>query len=43
MHSAIVKGERGHCDASNDEMLELMELTDDIRKQIGGSPSLPRS
>lgn len=35
VHSAVVKGAKQICDVSNKEMLELMEITDDIRKQIG--------
>ena len=35
MHSAIVKGVKEICDVSNREMLDLMEITDDVRKQIG--------
>ena len=35
VHSAIVKGAKQVCDVSNKEMLDLMEITDEIRKQIG--------
>lgn len=41
VHSAIVKGAKQICDVSNKEMLELMDITDEVRKQIGrGSVSL---
>lgn len=35
VHSAIVNGAKQVCDVSNKEMLELMEITDEVRKQIG--------
>lgn len=35
VHSAIVNGAKQVCDVSNKEMLELMDITDEIRKQIG--------
>ena len=35
VHSAIVNGLKEIDDVSNKEMLELMEITDKIRQQIG--------
>ena len=40
VHSAIVNGAKQVCDVSNKEMLELMEITDEIRKQIGKAVTL---
>ena len=40
MQSAIVKGLKEVNDVSNQEMLDLMDITDEIRKQIGKRPDL---
>ena len=40
VHSAIVNGAKQVCDVSNKEMLELMEITDEVRKQIGKASTL---
>ena len=42
VHSAIINGKKQVCDVSNKEMLELMEITDEVRKQIGKAPHLLR-
>ena len=39
-HSAVVKGVKQIGDVSNTEMLQLMDITDDIRKQIGDNAIL---
>lgn len=35
VHSAIVNGRKEVCSVSQKEMLELMEITDEVRTQIG--------
>ena len=35
MHSAVVKGTKELCSVSQQEMLDLMEITDEIREHIG--------
>ena len=35
VHSAVVKGSKELCSVSQQEMLDLMEITDEIREHIG--------
>ena len=35
MHSAVVKGSKELCSVSQQEMLDLMDITDKIREHIG--------
>lgn len=35
VHSAVVSGQTGYPDVSKEEMINVMEIADEIRRQIG--------